>query len=709
MRQLILHLGSGITEVLETPAPAILPGHVLIRTHASLVSAGTERMLVEFGRSSLMEKARQQPERIAALLEKLRADGLLATISAVSAKLEQPVPLGYCNVGTVVAVGVGSPGFQVGDRVASNGPHAEIVAVPAQLCARVPDTVSNESAVFTIAGSIALQGIRLLAPTIGETVVVTGVGLVGLLAIQILRANGCRVLAVDLEPNRLELARSLGATTIDARTQDPPTVALAMTAGRGVDGVLITASTDSNAPIRDAARMARQRGRIVLTGVAGLELSRADFYAKELTFQVSCSYGPGRHDPDYEQDGHDYPFGFVRWTEQRNFEAVLGLMESGTVKVDALVTHRFPIGEAAHAYGALLRDRQAIGIVFTYNESPDRNDSVASRVVVLPRPRLEADDALVCGVVGAGNYASRVLIPAFSAAGVVLNSLVSNGSVSSANAARKLGFGAVSTDIGTILDDPKLSTLVVATRHESHARYVLAGLKAGKHIYCEKPLCLSLDELRAIDREVGSRPNQVLMVGFNRRFAPLVRTAMALLDSIDSPRSIVITVNPGAIPRSHWTQRRDEGGGRFVGEGCHFVDLLRFISGVPVVRWEAIGAGRSVTGSDPSECATVIFEFANGSTGTVHYLANGHKQFPKERIEVFAGGRILQLDDFRRLRGWGWKGSGDKRAWRQNKGQSECVRSFVSAVRAGSPAPIPWSELFEVSRISIEAQQALDS
>jgi predicted dehydrogenase/threonine dehydrogenase-like Zn-dependent dehydrogenase len=666
-------------------------------------------MLVEFGRASLLDKARQQPDKVAMMLEKMRTDGLSATIEAVTAKLDQPIALGYCNVGTVLAMGSGVVDFNVGDRVASNGPHAEVVRVPANLCARVPEGVPDEVAVYTVAGAIALQGVRLIAPTLGETIVVTGLGLVGLLAIQILRANGCRVVGIDLDPIRLGMARGLGAATIDAAGEDPVAVAMALTAGRGVDAVLIAASTDSSRPISDAAKMSRQRGRVVLVGVTGLELSRADFYAKEISFQVSCSYGPGRYDPQYEDHGHDYPIGFVRWTEQRNLGAVLDLMVSGSLRAEPLITHRFPIARAADAYEVLIKDRGALGILLTYEAVGTSDQDIRAQTVPVQAGKRVAGKRAVCSFIGAGNYASRILLPAFVKAGARLHTVVTSGSVQGVHAARKFGFQQVSTDLDAVFADHDTAAVVIATRHDSHADLVVRALAAGKHVFVEKPLALTREQLAGVRRQVESAgPSRPLLtVGFNRRFAPLVRRLHELIAAAREPRAFIYTVNAGQVAAEHWTQDRSAGGGRIIGEACHFIDLLRCLAGAAItdVRVHALGRFRS---GQPSDSASISLAFANGDIGTMHYLATGHRAFPKERIEVFCGGGVLQLDNFRRLNSFGWPGFSGKRLFAQDKGQTALVAAFVAAISGGGPEPIPLDEIFEVSDVTLGCAEALE-
>lgn len=699
MKQILQSLSTGGTMVAEVPAPMGKCRELLINTSVSLISAGTERMLVDFGKANWVDKALQQPDKVRMVLEKARTDGVAATVDAVRSKLDEPLALGYCNVGRVAEVGAGVEGFSVGDRVVSNGKHAEVVAVPKNLCARIPEGVSDEAAAFTVLGAIGLQGIRLVNPTLGECVVVTGLGPIGLMTVQMLRAQGCRVLGVDFDASRLALARSFGAEVCNpAAGEDVLAAAAAFSRGVGVDAVIITASTKSNEPVSQAARMCRKRGRIVLVGVVGLELSRAEFYEKELTFQVSCSYGPGRYDPAYEEGGHDYPIGFVRWTEQRNFEAVLDLMASGALDVVPLISHRFPVEQAVDAFSLLSSDTPSLGILLQYrpDEEPER---LAERTVTLapaPPPGMAS-----VAFLGAGNYAGRVLIPAFKSAGASLNTVVSSGGVSAVHFGRKHGFAQASTDGEAVLADQSVDTIVIATRHDAHARQVLSALRAGKHVFCEKPLCLTLDELTEIEVEARARPNQLLVVGFNRRFAPQVVKVKALLAPIAEPKSFIMTVNAGDIPANHWVQDPTVGGGRIIGEGCHFIDLLRYLAGAPIVNAHILAMGVYPGLAIRDDKVSISLGFADGSTGVIHYLANGHKSFAKERLEIFTAGRILQLDNFRKLRGWGWKGFSRLNLWRQDKGQAAGAKVFVDAVRAGRPSPIPLDEILEVSRVTI--------
>ena len=717
MKQVLQNLATGETVLSDVPCPKNLGDCLLIASRYTLLSAGTERMLVKFGRANFIEKARQQPDKVKMVLNKVWADGLLPTIEAVRSKLDQPIPLGYCNAGVIIAAG--AEGFKVGDRVISNGNHAEVVRVAKNLCAKIPDNVDDESAAFTVLGAIGLQGIRLINPTLGETVVVSGLGLVGLMTVQMLKANGCRVLGIDFDSSRCSLAREFGAETVDlSQSQDPVAVALTFSHGRGVDAVIVAAATQSDDVMHQAAEMCRKRGRIVLVGVVGLNLRRDDFFKKEITFQVSASYGPGRYDPYYEEQGQDYPVGFVRWTEQRNFEAVLDMMASGTLNVKPLITHRYKIDDAVEAY-KLLDDSKALGIVLEYpvrREADLRQSEVELSKFVSKNPISRAKNFSktepVVAFIGAGNYASRTLIPAFKAARLKLETLVTSGGVSGVHHGRKWGFHTTSTDLDLLWQNDQVNTIVIATRHNAHASQVKSALNAGKHVFVEKPLALSLLELQKIEDvywfsggEKTTPP--LLMIGFNRRFAPHIVRMKSLLMSRREPKSFVMTINAGAIPSDHWTQNPNVGGGRIIGEGCHFIDLMRFLVGCPIVDYKAMMQGEVSDGSIRDDKVSIMLSFEDGSFGTIHYLANGSKAFPKERIEVFCGGGVLHLDNFRVLRGFDWPGFHRMKLWRQDKGQQECVNAFVKAIRDGNSAPIPPAEIFEVSRITIEIAESL--
>lgn len=708
MKQILQDLVNGGTKVTEAPAPQASNNTLIVNTQSTLISAGTERMLVGFGKASYIEKARQQPDKVKMVLEKVATDGLMTTVDAVKSKLAQPLPLGYCNVGIVAETGAEVNDFTVGDRVVSNGPHADVVKVPKNLCARIPDVVDNESASFTVVASIGLQGIRLAKPTLGEAFVVTGVGLIGLLTVQLLRAHGCRVLAIDFDETKLELARQFGAETCNpGKGEDPVVAGMSFSRGQGVDGVIITASTKSNDPVTQAARMSRKRGRIILVGVTGLELSRADFYEKELSFQVSCSYGPGRYDSIYEDKGQDYPLPFVRWTEQRNFEAVLDMLASGQLNVKPLITHRFAFEDAGDAYEVLTEGSSGLGILLEYSSASELR---AVSKVSLQKISGFNNQSPVVGFIGAGNYASRVLIPAFKAAGAQLHTLVTAGGINSVVHGEKAGFAVASTDTADMLANEDINTVAIVTQHNSHEYFVKQALEAGKNVFVEKPLAIDHAGLDAViaayekAHESGHGPQ--VMVGFNRRFSPQVQKMKELLEPVKEPKSFIMTMNAGDIPADHWAQDNKVGGGRIIGEACHFIDLMRYLAGSEIVSIQARRMGAHPGVPITEDKASITLGFADGSFGTIFYLANGASSFPKERVEVFAAGRVLQLDNFRKLKGYGWPGFKKMNLWKQDKGQDECSSRFLQGIQNGEPT-IPINEIFEVARISIDVADIL--
>lgn len=705
MKQVVQNL-NGDTQLLEVPVPSCKKGQLVIRTNSSLVSSGTERMLVEFGKASYFDKARQQPDKVKQVFEKIKTDGLFETLDRVKSKLDQPIPLGYCNAGVVVQSDI--PEFSIGDRVISNGPHAEYVRVPYNLCAKIPHDVDFETASFTVLSSIGLQGIRLIRPNIGETIVVFGLGLVGLLSVQILKANGCQVIGIDTNTERCDLAKKFGILTVDlSKGQDPLKFCSKITKSRGVDAVLITAATKSDELIHNAAEMCRVRGRIVLVGVVGLNLRRQDFYKKELSFQVSSSYGPGRYDPKYEEEGIDYPFGFVRWTEQRNFEAVLSLMESGSLNPKDLITHTYELNDVADAY-ASLSDSSALGIVLKYPNSPELVDLKKLATINLG---IETDSSEIkksgsrISFIGAGNYASTMLLPAFKNAGATFRMIASSGGFSGAQLAKKFGFSSVTSKAEGIFNDTETDAVAIVTRHNLHKKFVLDAIFAGKSVFVEKPLCLTLKELEEIENAVidkSGRDSPFLMVGFNRRFSSQVIQIKSLLKSKPMPKSFIMTVNAGYLDPDHWTQDTEVGGGRIIGEACHFVDLLRFLAGCRII-------SSSIYSMDAStnDTVTINLKFEDGSVGCIHYFSNGSNSFPKERLEVFADGSILQLDNYRKLIGFGWPKFGKMNLKRQDKGQNECAKSFVQVLNNGGKSPIPVEEILEVSRVVIELSNEL--
>lgn len=711
MKQVLQNLKTGEIELAEVPCPIVKSGSLLIQSRASLISPGTERMLIEFGRGSLLAKAKSQPDKVRQVLDKVKTDGLIPTMEAVFSKLDEPQWMGMCNVGRVVEVGAGVTEFAVGDRVVNNGYHAEMVSVPQNLCARLPDNVTDEQGAFVVLGSIGLQGIRLLQPTLGETIVVVGLGMIGLLTVQLLRAHGCTVVGIDTDATRLEMARSFGALPVNLPGgADPIAQARAYSNGRGVDGVIITASAKTNDIVHQAAQMCRQRGRIVLVGVVGLELNRSDFYRKELSFQVSCSYGPGRYDPNYEDRGNDYPIGFVRWTEQRNFEAVIDMLASNRLDVQPLITSRLPHARAAEGYKSLTDDRDTLGIILEYPDAPPPMSRTVtpSASNAAPPSKPSANGLAGIGMVGAGNFAKMTLLPALKGCPVKLRAVASAGGISCTHTARKFGFEVATTDYKTLLADPGVDLAMIVTRHNLHARMVLEFLESGKHVMVEKPLCLTREELDQISAAYARTSGRQLLVGFNRRFSPHVQKMKQLLAGRSEPMTISTMINAGVIPKESWTQDPLVGGGRILGEGCHWIDMMMYLTGAPVTRVSATRVGDSPALAVRDDKMSITLSFADGSMGTLHYFGNGHRSYPKETAEVFCDGKVLRLDNFRVLHGYGWKNFKKLKLYRQDKGHVGQFRQLTEAVARGGPPVMPFSDIVNVMMATLAAVQSAE-
>jgi predicted dehydrogenase/threonine dehydrogenase-like Zn-dependent dehydrogenase len=709
MKQLLQNLKDGQTIIAEVPVPVVRPGMALVRTAASLVSAGTERMVVEFAEKNLLGKARSRPDLVRQVLDKARREGLLTTVEAAFNRLDQPMALGYSSAGTVTDIGPGLQGFRLGDRVACAGGgyavHAEYALVPQNLLAMLPDNVDFESGAFTTLGAIALHGFRLAAPQLGERVGVIGLGLLGLLAVSIAQAAGCLGFGVDLDPARVALAEQMGAAAV-LRPQAEE-AAQAFTRGCGLDTILICADTPSADPVELAGVIARDRAHVVAVGAVGLSLPRKVYYEKELSFINSRSYGPGRYDPAYEEHGHDYPPGYVRWTEGRNLEAFVDLLASHRIDVSPLITHRYPIDQAPQAYKLITGKRKEpfLGVLLTY---PESEALPAKPVVTLPQPHPTVKPSTIrLGVLGAGNFASAVMFPALAKLPQIEKLAVASASGLHAHStAGKFGFHRTAADEADLLSDPDINTIAILTRHDLHAGQVVRAFQAGKHVFCEKPLALNHEQLAEIQAALEQNPQSLLTVGFNRRFAPLARRLSAFLADRQEPLVAHYRVNAGFLPLTHWLHDPEQGGGRIIGEGCHFIDFLTFLVGSAPVAVQA--QALPDLGRYREDNVLLTFTFPDGSLGSVAYLANGDKAFPKERVEVFCAGRAAVLDDFRTLElVQAGRSTHIRSHLRQDKGHRAEWEAFAASILAGGPPPIPIEHLFGVTRASFAAIDAL--
>ena len=690
MKQIIQDLKSGATVLEEVPVPQVKSGYVLIQTTRTLVSLGTERMLVEFGKANLIDKARQQPDKVKQVLDKIKTDGLQPTLEAVFNKLGQPLPLGYCNVGKVVAVGRGVTEFVVGDRVASNGNHAEYVCVPKNLVAKIPDNVTDEEATFTVIGSIGLQGIRLLNPQLGECVVVVGLGLIGLVAAELLKANGCKVIGVDFDQQKVDIAKNKGIYAINPKNGiDPVKYVEEITGGVGADGVLITASAKGDEVIHQACLMSRKRGRVVLVGVIGLNMRRDDFYKKELSFQVSCSYGAGRYDEEYENKGHDYPLAYVRWTEKRNFETILGAISSKILDVQPLITEEVELVNYAEIYG----DMRKHGSIASILKFPV--DSTIERVVPVGENRVMVGSGKL-GIIGAGNFASATIIPALQKVNAPIKYIASAQGLTAKVLAKKAKAENATSDYRVMLNDPEINTVIITTRHNLHASMVMETLEAGKSVFVEKPLCLNEEELQNIENAYMKANDKItLTVGFNRRFSPFAVKMKALVGG--GSKNIVATMNAGYIPPEVWVQDMEVGGGRIIGEACHFIDLCSFLADSKVIAVCMNALGENL--QENTDNVSILLKYENGTNAVINYFANGSKSYAKERVEVFSQEKVLVLDNWRRLEGFGVKGF-SKMTGTMDKGHKRQFALLNERVQKGGEALIPFESIVNTTRAS---------
>lgn len=709
MKQVLQNRKTGRPFVGEVPVPALQKGRVLVRTVASLISAGTERAAVELVSKGLVQEARQRPDLVKAVVAKVKNEGLLNTFASVRDKMAASQALGYSAAGIVAAVGEDVNEFQVGDRIACAGvgfaSHAEVLSVPKNLCVHLPDGVSFESGAYGTLGAIALQGVRLAEPTLGESVVVIGLGLVGQLTVQLLKANGCRVFGLDLDQTRVALAQELGADKASVSSETSAKEIEAWTRGHGADAVLITAATDSNEPIELAARVSRLKGRVIVVGMTGMNIPRPPFFSRELKLVISMSYGPGRYDPEYEERGHDYPLPYVRWTEKRNIESFIELIGDRRINVEGLTTHRFPIAEADRAYQLIsgeLREPN-LGVVLNYDPEAEVVRKISLGAAA---PVRKAEKSIVLGVIGAGGYVPAMLLPHFKTEGVEFRSIATASGISAHDVGKRFGFAYAVSSAEEVLDDENVNLVVIGTRHDLHAELARGALERNKHVLVEKPLALNDEQLDSVLEAAGGSTGR-LMVGFNRRFSPLAQRAKEFFNGRDTPLSMLYRVNAGRIPKEHWTQNAEEGGGRIVGEVCHFIDLMQFLTGAPPVSVFAESISAKSSKIVDADSVFITLRFADGSNGTVAYLSEGDKGLAKERLEIFGVGRVFVLDDFRRATLYK-DGREEQIALKaQDKGQQTQVRELCASVLGGGPPLIPLEQLAATTRATFRVLDSL--
>jgi len=709
MRQIVQHTRSGELAVEEVPEPVVQPGHVLILNQYSVISAGTEKAAVTQASQPLWQRARERPDQVRRVLDMVRKHGLADTYRQVREKLSEPIPLGYSSAGIVLACGEGVQQYKPGDRVASNGRHAGIVCVPKHLCARVPDAVPLDQAAMAVIGSIALQGVRLAKVSLADNVLVIGLGLVGQMTVQLLAASGARVVGVDPDADKCKQAESFGAAATTTLLTEELTASL--TGGVGFDQVIIAAATPTHKPIELAGQAVRQRGKVVVVGVVGTHFERQPFYLKEAEIVVSCSYGPGRYDPVYEQQGHDYPIAHVRWTEQRNLQAVLDLIERGQLNVEPLITHRFAVERAGDAYDMIKEGTEPYrAVLLEYDQPlPEAQPAVVHRTKVHGDVNASAGKSIRYGCIGAGGFARAVLLPAIARVETFEPvTLCSASGLTASQAGERLGFKTFSADPQEVFSDPGLDAVFIVTRHDTHASQVVDGLRAGKHVFVEKPLAMNTSDLQAVEQAYAgaAADGRHLMVGFNRRFSPAAIAVKDFFAAVREPLTVSIRFNPGMLPADHWTQDDKIGGGRIIGEACHAVDLATYLAGSPVVRVfaESIGGPHAPVISD-DQCF-ITLRHANGSVSNVAYLAGGDKGFAKERIEVLGGGRMAVIDDFTEVT-TSFRGKTHRTRGKQDKGHRAEIARFAEAIASGGEPLISWAELKATTLAAILAVRSL--
>ena len=700
MKQIIQNIKTGDTILAEIPAPVVLSNSVLIKTSLSMVSIGTEKMLVDFGKANIFNKAKQQPERVKQVFNKIKTEGFRSTISSVLNKLDEPIQLGYCNVGTVVQVGSEVENISIGDRVASNGPHAEFVNVPHNLVAKIPDNVTDYEALFTVIGAIGLQGIRLLNPALGENIVVVGLGLIGIITCQLLRSNGCNVIGVDIDQSKCDFAKSYGVKAINSKINSPVKSVMNITNELGADGVLITASTSSNNVISNAAKMSRKKGKIVLIGVVGLNIDRSDFYKKELSFITSCSYGPGRYDIEYEKRGKDYPISYVRWTAKRNFEAILSLLKNKKINVNDLKRKKVPLENFDQIYGSLNKENLVIQIL-TYPKI-NQNDHQVNTISIRPK-NFNFNESLI-GIIGAGNFTKMTIMPILRKLNSKIKYICSESGLNGTRLCEKYNVQKSTTNYKEILNDEKINTVIIATRHSLHYEMIISALKANKNIFVEKPLCITKNQLKEIIKVYNHHSDCSIMVGYNRRFSiHLQRVKKSIGDNVGA-KNIIINMNAGSLPDTHWTRDYKNEGGRIIGEACHLFDLSIYLTDslIKSVCSNSLGGLKDANTDNMS----ILLKMEDGSNIVINYFSNGSRKYSKERIEVFSLERNWIIENFIETKSYGAKNF-PKTKTKIDKGHYNQFKEYFNNIENGRGSPIPIEQIVNVSLATFAAIKSL--
>lgn len=705
MKQLLQNLKTGEILLEEIPLPNCGKNEVLIKVEKSLISPGTERMLLEFGKSSYLQKARQQPDKVKMVLDKIKTDGLAPTLETVFSKLGEPMPLGYNSAGIVIELGSNVSEFKVGDRVVSNGAHSEIVVVGKNLVAKIPDDVSFDEASLTVLASVALQGVRLAQPTLGETFVVIGLGLLGQISLDLLRANGCEAIGVDIDQGKVNLAKSNGYQALNpAQGEDPIQFVNQLTNEIGVDGVIITAATKANGPLEQAAEMVRRKGRIIAVGAIGMNIPRPPFYAKEIEFFVSNSFGPGKHDPFYELQGNDYPIGYVRWTENRNFQAILSLLSNGALDFKYLLTHNYKFEDAPKAYDEIMNNRNALGVILEY----DSNKTKLDKKVMFQQAQINNSPEVGIGIIGAGNFTKLIVLPNLAKSSANIIGISSVKGLSSSLTGEKFGANYSTTDYKELMSDKNINTIFITTRHDNHADLVIEALENEKHVFIEKPLAVTMEQLSNVVSaynilsEAGKAPQ--LMVGFNRRFSPHAAYIYKNIAGRSSPLAMSMTVNAGALPKDLWVHEPSQGG-RIIGEGCHWIDLMSFMANSKVKSVHSIAMNQENVQAIKNDNVIINLKFEDGSIGSLQYISTGNKSFVKERMTLFCEGKVLELDNFKKVNGYG---SSKFKSRGQDKGHKAEMLGFVENIKNAKAPMISFDSLVNTTLATFAHVKSLE-